>query len=110
MSRQRSATPAKYVSLYEFDYAIEGRPCAVGVTAVCGHLMGQDFDAAHRKWHSCAPRALFDAPLETVVNDMDGNGPKIKALLQREARRSDLLIVATDNDREGENIAYEVPV
>jgi DNA topoisomerase IA len=29
-------------------------------------------------------------------------------VLQRYARTSDLLIIATDNDREGENIGFEI--
>jgi len=99
--------------------------------------------------HSCAPRALFDAPLVHVVNDSEGNGGKIKVrpaslfvfcfvcsfaaqyrhvmhavhagsadanlqrsrrqqLLQQEARKSDWLLIATDADREGENIGFEI--
>lgn len=75
---RRSPTGAQYVSLYEFEHQIRGQVCDFAVTAVCGHLMGYDFHESFRKWHSCAPRALFDAPVVHVINDMNGNGVKIK--------------------------------
>lgn len=33
------------------------------VTAVAGHLTSSDFAETHRKWGSCEPFALFDAPI-----------------------------------------------
>ena len=75
------------------------------MTSVRGHLMELDFTAEHRKWNSCAPRALFDAPVQkSVRSDMDG----IAQALEREAERADWLVLWLDCDREGENIAFEV--
>ena len=55
--------------------------------------------------YGCAPVALFDCKIEHRVSEgMDG----IRATIQDEARRSQWVIIATDNDREGENIGYEI--
>ena len=38
------------------------------MTSVIGHLNGLDFDQQYRKWNSCRPGQLFDAP---VVESVD---------------------------------------
>lgn len=40
------------------------------VTAVAGHLMSSDFTEQHRKWNSCEPFALFDAPIRTFISQV----------------------------------------
>jgi DNA topoisomerase-3 len=135
-----------YIRNYDFPYKLPpplGRNTLVEftVTAVLGHLttvvscLGrtlevytahwavQDFDEDHRKWHSCDPFALFDAPVLTYVDTVCRaishlrtysvlNVPqKLKSVeknLQREARNSDILMIWTDCDREGEHIGSEV--
>ena len=39
------------------------------VTSVTGHLMELDFGDGHRKWGSCDPVELFDAPVFMGVPD-----------------------------------------
>ena len=54
---------------YEFDFTFNPPwgNCSVTMTSVIGHLNGLEFDAQYRKWHSCHPAQLFDAPvIETV--------------------------------------------
>eukprot|EP00485_Elphidium_margaritaceum_P002929 CAMPEP_0202705756 /NCGR_PEP_ID=MMETSP1385-20130828/18269_1 /ASSEMBLY_ACC=CAM_ASM_000861 /TAXON_ID=933848 /ORGANISM="Elphidium margaritaceum" /LENGTH=132 /DNA_ID=CAMNT_0049364061 /DNA_START=127 /DNA_END=521 /DNA_ORIENTATION=- len=75
------------------------------VTSVTGHIMGLDFDAAHRQWTSCDPVALFEAP---VIKTVAGDKQQIVKTLQREARKCQVLVLWLDCDREGENIAFEV--
>lgn len=37
-------------------------------TSVAGHVTEMDFGEGYRKWNSCQPSALFDAPIEVKVN------------------------------------------
>ena len=38
------------------------------MTSVIGHLNGLDFDQQYRKWTSCSPKQLFDAPVLEIVD------------------------------------------
>lgn len=56
---------------YEFNFNF-GQPwgqCDVTMTSVLGHLSELEFTEAHRKWSSCAPAQLFDAPANVFVKD-----------------------------------------
>lgn len=75
------------------------------VTSVLGHLMSTDFGPQHRKWQSCTPLSLFDAPIVRQVNE---DMRDVAANLEQEARRADMLVIWTDCDREGENIGWEI--
>lgn len=33
------------------------------MTSVSGHLLNYEFDPSFKKWHSCDPVQLFDAPV-----------------------------------------------
>jgi len=76
------------------------------MTSVSGHLLNYDFTNAYRKWHSCHPLNLFDAPV--FKRCVEENHENIKRTLEREARFCNALIIWTDCDREGENIGFEV--
>ncbi len=65
LSCQRTVTGNKYVKNYEFDFNF-GPPWGhspVTMTSVIGHLNNLDFEHQYRKWTSCPPAQLFDAPL-----------------------------------------------
>jgi DNA topoisomerase-3 len=67
--------------------------------------LGHDFAQTHRKWDSCDPFHLFDAPIVTEVP------PDKKAIVDNltvEARKAQKLVIWTDCDREGENIGAEI--
>lgn len=51
----------------------------------------------NRKWSGCRPSELFDATVESTVKE---DGVQIRDTLTDYARGAQLLIVATDNDRE----------
>lgn len=75
------------------------------MTCVSGHLMEHDFLDSHRKWNSCPPGDLFDAPVESkVAKDKIG----IEQNLLAQARRANALMIWTDCDREGEHIGLEI--
>lgn len=41
------------------------------MTSVAGHLISNDFDERHRKWNSCDPSALFEAPIQSFVENVE---------------------------------------
>ncbi|KAH9985783.1 DNA topoisomerase [Russula compacta] len=100
--RTRS-TRSTFIKNYDFNYPqIRAN---FTVTCVAGHILQYDFEQAHRKWQSCDPFDLFDAPIGTQVT------PDKKAIvdnLTSEARKAHQLMVWTDCDREGENIGAEI--
>ena len=96
---------SSYNWCHDFQCDFNGRRYDMVVTSVSGHIMELDFDAAHRKWSSCDPVALFEAPVRKQLND---NSKDMAKTLKREARSCQVLILWLDCDREGENIAFEV--
>ncbi|MCJ1342181.1 DNA topoisomerase [Peltigera leucophlebia] len=97
----------QYVKNYEFEFAF-GPPwgnCSVTMTSVIGHLYGLDFRQEFRKWHSCPPGQLFEAP---VVETLDPDKKAIADNISNQARYSKALFIWTDCDREGEHIGSEV--
>ncbi|KAG7008699.1 DNA topoisomerase 3 [Physcia stellaris] len=103
----RSIQGNQYVKNYEFDFSF-GPPwgnCSVTMTSVLGHLTEVDFSQNYRKWHSCAPAQLFEAPIETTV--AKDKGP-IADNVTKQARYAKALFIWTDCDREGEHIGSEV--
>ncbi|KAG8760506.1 DNA topoisomerase [Serendipita sp. 396] len=75
------------------------------VTYVAGHITELDFPETHRKWSSCDPFQLFDAPVEIKYPD------RVKDLvrnIETRARAAEVLMIWTDCDREGEHIGFEI--
>ncbi|KAG6836236.1 hypothetical protein H0H93_009928 [Arthromyces matolae] len=98
-----SQTRSKFIKNYEFDYP--QTDSFFTVTCVAGHLTSNDFSDAHRKWNSCDPFDLFDAPVETFI---PSDKKAIEENLLAQARRADMLMIWTDCDREGEHIGLEI--
>lgn len=73
------------------------------VIALKGHILELDFPESYSRWRSIDPRTLFKAPIEWVVRDYESYRRLVSSL-----KGSDMLVLATDNDPEGELIAYEV--
>ncbi|CAA7404068.1 unnamed protein product [Spirodela intermedia] len=96
---------SRYNRVFEFDYTIRGQACHMLMTSVTGHLMELDFDERYRRWHSCDPADLYNAPVRKYVpqDKLD-----IKRTLEEESRSCHWLILWLDCDTEGENIAFEV--
>ncbi|KAI0049973.1 prokaryotic type I DNA topoisomerase [Auriscalpium vulgare] len=97
------ATGSNFVKNYDFDYPQTNAHFTV--TCVAGHLLEHDFAETHRKWQTCDPFALFEAPIVTSVAK---DKKAIEANLRAEARNADQLMIWTDCDREGENIGAEI--
>ena len=75
------------------------------MTSVAGHLQSQEFDPRFKSWSSCQPDALFDARINTYVEDSKKH---IETNIQRHARHAQHLFIWTDCDREGEHIGTEI--
>ncbi|KAF8499652.1 DNA topoisomerase [Russula emetica] len=96
-------TRSNMIKNYDFDYP----QCRANFTVTCvaGHVLQHDFAQSHRKWQSCDPSDLFDAPIDVEV------APDKKAIVDNllsEARKAHQLMIWTDCDREGENIGAEI--
>ncbi|KAK9894947.1 prokaryotic type I DNA topoisomerase, partial [Cystobasidium minutum MCA 4210] len=106
---QSRNTSVGWIKNMDFSYQLRpGAPYVdFTVTAVAGHLTSSDFTEQHRKWNSCDPFELFDAPIR-IFTSTDNNMPGIERNLLNEARRADELMIWTDCDREGEHIGMEV--
>lgn len=91
------------------------------MTSVIGHLTGLDFDQQYRKWNSCPPGQLFEAPVINQVAQVEKFPNALGTLLilckdktaiaqniTNQARYAKALFIWTDCDREGEYIGAEV--
>ncbi|KAI9669245.1 MAG: DNA topoisomerase [Trizodia sp. TS-e1964] len=100
-------TSNQFIKNYIFDFAFNNAwgNCSVTMTSVIGHINNMDFELRYRKWQSCQPGDLFDAPVEITV-DKDKLG--IARNIKEQARYARALFIWTDCDREGEHIGSEV--
>ncbi|KAL3337369.1 hypothetical protein AABB24_029834 [Solanum stoloniferum] len=96
---------SRYNKIFEFNYTIRNQPCQMLFTSVTGHLMELEFDERYRKWHSCDPLDLYNAPVRKFVPE---DKLDIKRTLEAEVRSCQWIVLWLDCDREGENIAFEV--
>nr|XP_003702899.2 PREDICTED: DNA topoisomerase 3-alpha isoform X3 [Megachile rotundata] len=95
-----------YNKIYEFKSQVWNQNCDMIMTSVSGHLLDFQFVSAYRKWQSCHPLSLFDAPVTKQC--IEQTSLKIKETLEREVKKCNALIIWTDCDREGENIGFEI--
>uniref|UniRef100_A0A0L8FQI7 DNA topoisomerase n=1 Tax=Octopus bimaculoides TaxID=37653 RepID=A0A0L8FQI7_OCTBM len=94
-----------YNKIYEFEYNLFNKNCIMSMTSVSGHLLGMEFIGLYKKWTMCNPVSLFEA---TIQKYCPPDFLNIKKTLEEEVRKSQILIIWTDCDREGENIGFEI--
>ncbi|KAH7135643.1 DNA topoisomerase 3-beta [Dendryphion nanum] len=95
-----------WVKNYKFDFNFRSwGQSSVTFTCVAGHIQQQDFDERYRKWMSCAPSELFEAPIQTSIAP---DKKPIAANIEQQARSANILFIWTDCDREGEHIGTEI--
>ncbi|VEL20837.1 unnamed protein product [Protopolystoma xenopodis] len=85
-----------YNKIYDFNFTFNGKATNMIMTSARAKIIYRQ---------SCDPIVLFEAPVEKII--MKDYEP-INKTLRREARYSDILIIWTDCDREGENIGFEI--
>jgi DNA topoisomerase-3 len=88
-----------------FEQMVNGQKCQMTMTALVGHLMEVKFPKSFENWQTVPFVQLFEAPIDKKVKD-DMN--QIAENLKRVGRQAQMLVIWTDNDREGENIGSEV--
>lgn len=97
----------KYIKNYTFKFNFpQWGECDVTMTAVSGHITKKETPKEFG-WSGAPPKAIFDCPLETIFNDNDGSA-KIGKNIEQLSRNSDILMIWTDCDREGEYIGWEI--
>uniref|UniRef100_A0A0N5A5K3 DNA topoisomerase n=1 Tax=Parastrongyloides trichosuri TaxID=131310 RepID=A0A0N5A5K3_PARTI len=101
----RKEGKSKFNKIYEFTTEVFGSQRQVSTTSVSGHLMGIDFGQEYQKWENCETGTLFDAPIEQFIIE---NMKNIEFTLRDYSMQSDILVIWTDCDREGENIGGEI--
>ncbi|ODV84162.1 hypothetical protein CANARDRAFT_29324 [[Candida] arabinofermentans NRRL YB-2248] len=100
------STPNKFIKNYDFTCNFEEfGPAEVTMTCVSGHITTIDFPEQYA-WGKCRHNSLFEAPIETKATDRGAK--QIAENITKEARSSDVLMIWTDCDREGEYIGYEI--
>lgn len=125
--KQDNVRGIQWIKNYRFDFRFQQwGQCDVTFTSAAGHIVSHDFAERYRKWHSCPPADLFDAPIQSFVAEvcrmLHSLRTKIKTKrlmavqdkkaiasnIESQARGSQILFVWTDCDREGENIGTEI--
>lgn len=100
-SATKSTSPNKYTPNYTFTYNNN----KMLFTSLLGHLFTHDF-IDHKDWQSSDPRKLLnEAEVKSFVNK---GQETIKQNILYNAQYADTIVLWTDCDREGENIAMEV--
>lgn len=94
----------KYCPNIHFKYAYGGRECDFVFTSVLGHLFTTDF-VNQQRWNEVDPEVLFE---EKIVKFVKDDMLKLKENIEKNVSRANLLIIWTDCDREGENIARQI--
>ncbi|KAL5388782.1 hypothetical protein DPSP01_002887 [Paraphaeosphaeria sporulosa] len=104
--RAENVRGIQWVKNYKFDYNFQRwGQSSVTFTCVAGHIQAQDFQERYRKWHSCPPSDLFDAPIVTQIAE---DKKAVASNIEAQARYNDILFIWTDCDREGEHIGTEI--
>ncbi|OAK93819.1 DNA topoisomerase 3-beta [Phaeosphaeriaceae sp. SRC1lsM3a] len=105
-ARTESVRGIQWVKNYKFDFRFQQwGNCSVTFTCVAGHIVAQDFPERFRKWHSCQPADLFEAPIHSSIAE---DKKIVASNIESQARYASILFIWTDCDREGEHIGTEI--
>ncbi|KAF1834803.1 prokaryotic type I DNA topoisomerase [Decorospora gaudefroyi] len=105
-ARAENVRGIQWVKNYKFDFGFDRwGQCSVTFTCVAGHIVEQDFGERYKKWTSCQPAALFEAPIESRIA---AARKAVATNIEAEARYASILYIWTDCDREGEHIGTEI--
>ncbi|CAJ0577362.1 unnamed protein product, partial [Mesorhabditis spiculigera] len=96
--------PSPFNKIYSFSMHFQGRETLISVTSVSGHLMCATFGYKLKEWHESTAEKLFNAPL------LYWRKEKVAQNVKDEAARSNVLVILTECDREGENIGAQIKI
>ncbi|MDR2944807.1 MAG: topoisomerase DNA-binding C4 zinc finger domain-containing protein [Methanosarcinales archaeon] len=72
------------------------------ITGLAGHIMNYDFPAEYNSWTGVDPGSLLDiSPVKKITKE------NFAFAVEQLAKEADMIILACDYDREGENIGFE---
>ncbi|TNJ30689.1 DNA topoisomerase III [Giardia muris] len=91
--------------VYEFTQKLDGKECVFLSTSVAGHIYEVDFCPELNNW-AVPPTRLFEKG--NIRYSPASGGSKVIGHLKHCCKKADKLILCLDNDREGENISFEV--
>ncbi|KAI8915780.1 DNA topoisomerase, partial [Gorgonomyces haynaldii] len=98
-------TKSKFIKNYEFECRHQNQDATMVMTCVSGHLTSMEFDQQYKLWKEQTTQELFHAPVHVqVAEDMKA----IEHNLIQEAKYSQMLVIWTDCDLEGEHIGSEI--
>lgn len=97
--------PKSSIPTQNFQHQFFGHKANITCSSVIGHVFNRDFPPRYQGWESTDPETLFTA--ETLKNEADDHGKVVRHLKQL-AKGQDVIVFWLDNDREGENICFEV--
>ncbi|KAL0245039.1 hypothetical protein GEMRC1_009119 [Eukaryota sp. GEM-RC1] len=95
---------SKYNKVFAFSANINGQS-DWKVTSVSGHIFDVSFPDEYSNWSSVDPRSLFSVRLNHHIAKSSKN---IARTLEKEAKSAQVLVIATDADREGEAIGNSI--
>ncbi|KAG0438056.1 DNA topoisomerase 3-alpha [Dictyocoela muelleri] len=101
-TKQTSNTKNKYIKNITFPFKFNNEDVLMTFTSVLGHLKTLEYER-QSKWTEICPFDLFSDPVRKSVTDKT-----VMENIHRQVRAADMLIIWTDCDREGENIAIEI--
>lgn len=91
------------------SYTVEGtffqHPARFSITGVMGHVYSRDFPKKYSDWQKTDPFQLFD--INTIKHEADAK-TKVASHLEKFAHNADIVVLWLDNDKEGENICFEI--
>lgn len=93
------------IPIQNFQHTFFGHKANITCSSVVGHVYNRDFPAKYQNWNTVDPESLFSA--ETQKNEANESG-KVSRHLTKLARGKDIVVFWLDNDREGENICFEI--
>ncbi|KAJ3336283.1 DNA topoisomerase 3-alpha [Gonapodya sp. JEL0774] len=102
---QQIGNPPRTPVTWRFEYLYGGQQCEIVCTSVAGHIMEIDFPDRYKRWESCSPIDLFQAPIVKSVKQSLGT---FASNIRHHGRTADIVVIWTDCDREGENIGAEI--
>jgi len=95
----------KYCPNIYFDIEYKSRNAQMIFTSVLGHLMEINFTTQDKNWKRSDPRILFDTE---IVSNINPEHEKVAENIKKLSLKAELVVIWTDCDREGENIAYQI--
>jgi DNA topoisomerase/Toprim domain/Mucin-like len=96
---------SKFCPVYDFYGSFKTKQAHFKVTSVAGHVYSTDFPRQYQDWKKIDPFDLFK--VHTIKKEAN---PKSRLCLhlRKEARNATYIVLWLDNDKEGENICFEV--